>query len=105
VTPTPQHATGSAGAGKKSHVALRPVIEDYQLPLRYRRQPLDEKEIAYINVCKLVIQVGFEVVTAVSMKIAVFWVVAPCCLVEVYQRFSGPCCRHHQGDDSPLKRW
>jgi hypothetical protein len=27
--------------------------------------------------------VGFEVLTAVSMKIAVFWVVAPCSLVEV----------------------
>jgi hypothetical protein len=30
--------------------------------------------------------VGFEVLTAVSMKIAVFWVVAPCSLVEVYSR-------------------
>jgi hypothetical protein len=35
---------------------------------------------------------GFEVLTAVSMKISVFWVVAPCSLVEVYQRFRGPCC-------------
>jgi hypothetical protein len=26
-----------------------------------------------------------------------FWVVAPCSLVEVYQRFRGPCCLHHQG--------
>jgi hypothetical protein len=32
------------------------------------------------------------------MKIAVFWVIAPCSLVEVYQRFRGPCCLHHQGD-------
>jgi hypothetical protein len=31
---------------------------------------------------------------------AVFWVVAPCSLVEVYQRFRGPCCLHHQGDES-----
>jgi hypothetical protein len=31
---------------------------------------------------------------------AVFWVVAPCRLVEVYQRFRGPCCLHHQGDES-----
>jgi hypothetical protein len=30
----------------------------------------------------------------------VFWVVAPCSLVEVYQRFRGPCCLHHQGDDN-----
>jgi hypothetical protein len=29
---------------------------------------------------------------------AVFWVTAPCSLVEVYQRFRGPCCLHHQGD-------
>jgi hypothetical protein len=28
--------------------------------------------------------VGFEVLSAVSMMIAVFWVVAPCSLVEVY---------------------
>jgi hypothetical protein len=42
---------------------------------------------------------GFEVLTAVSTKMAVFWVVAPCSLVEVYQRFRGNCCLHHQGDD------
>jgi hypothetical protein len=28
----------------------------------------------------------------VSTKMAVFWVVAPCSLVEVYQRFRGSCC-------------
>jgi hypothetical protein len=33
-----------------------------------------------------------------TMKMAVFWVVAPCSLVEVYQRFGGACCLHHQGD-------
>jgi hypothetical protein len=33
------------------------------------------------------------------MKIAVFWVVAPCSLVEVYQRFRGPCYLHYQGDE------
>jgi hypothetical protein len=32
------------------------------------------------------------------MKMDVFWVVAPCSLVEFYQRFTGPCCLHHQGD-------
>jgi hypothetical protein len=31
-------------------------------------------------------------------KMAVFWVVAPCSLVEVYHRFRGPCCLHHQDD-------
>jgi hypothetical protein len=28
------------------------------------------------------------------MKIVVFWVVATCSLVEVYQRFRGPCSLH-----------
>jgi hypothetical protein len=34
-----------------------------------------------------------------SMKMAVFWVVALCSLVEVYHRFRGPCCLHHQDDE------
>jgi hypothetical protein len=42
--------------------------------------------------------VRFQVLTAASMKMAVFWVVAPCSLVEVYRRFRGACCLHHQGD-------
>jgi hypothetical protein len=29
---------------------------------------------------------------------AVFWVVAPCSLVEAYQSFGGPCCLHYQGE-------
>jgi hypothetical protein len=37
---------------------------------------------------------------SLGLKMAVFWVVAPCSLVEVYQRFRGPCCLHHQGDAS-----
>jgi hypothetical protein len=46
--------------------------------------------------------IGFEVLTAVSTKMAVFWVVAPCSVVEVYQRSRGPCCLHHQGDECIL---
>jgi hypothetical protein len=44
--------------------------------------------------------VRFQVLTAASMKMAVYRVVAPCSLVEVYRRFRGACCLHHQGDDS-----
>jgi hypothetical protein len=40
-----------------------------------------------------------EVLTAVSMKMAVCWVVAPCRLVWVYRRFRGPYCLHDQVDD------
>jgi hypothetical protein len=42
--------------------------------------------------------VGFEALTAVSTKMAVFWVVAPCSLVEVYQ-----CFRGHRPDDGGSK--
>jgi hypothetical protein len=31
------------------------------------------------------------------MKMSVFWIVAPCSLVEVYWRFGGICCLHHYG--------
>jgi hypothetical protein len=34
-----------------------------------------------------------------SMKMAVFWVVVPCSLVEVYQCFRDACCLHHQDDE------
>jgi hypothetical protein len=34
---------------------------------------------------------------------AVFWVVAPCSLVEVYRRFRGPCCLRHRSDDEGSK--
>jgi hypothetical protein len=37
--------------------------------------------------CKERVKGVFEVLTAVSTKMAVFWVVAPCSLVEVYKCF------------------
>jgi hypothetical protein len=46
--------------------------------------------------------VGFQVLTAVSMKIAIFWVVAPCSLVEVYRRFRGAGHRPHDGGSKHL---
>jgi hypothetical protein len=33
------------------------------------------------------------------MKIAVFWDVAPCSLVDTDGRFRGAYCLHHQSDD------
>jgi hypothetical protein len=38
-----------------------------------------------------------------GIKMAVFWVAAPCSLVEVCQRFRGPCYLHHQGDRPHLR--
>jgi hypothetical protein len=38
-----------------------------------------------------------------SFSMAVFWVVVPCSVVEVYQRFRSPCCLHHQ--DQTTRRY
>jgi hypothetical protein len=35
------------------------------------------------------------------MKMAVFWVVAPCSLVENFRRFRGSYSLHNQGDERP----
>jgi hypothetical protein len=44
--------------------------------------------------------VGFEVLVAVSTKMAVFSVVALHSLIEVHRHFRGPCCIHDDdGDD------
>jgi hypothetical protein len=43
------------------------------------------------------IYVRFKILTAASMKMAVFWVIASRSLVEGYRRFRGTCCLHHQG--------
>jgi hypothetical protein len=32
-------------------------------------------------------------------KMAVSWVVVPCCLVLVYRRFRGACCPHRPDDE------
>jgi hypothetical protein len=39
-------------------------------------------------------------ITTDTNKMAVFWVVAPCSLAEVYRRFRGACCLHHKGDET-----
>jgi hypothetical protein len=48
--------------------------------------------------------VGFEVLTVTSTKMAVFCVVSPCNMVDVYRRFRGAYCLHHQGDDGGSKQ-
>jgi hypothetical protein len=60
--------------------------------------PSDEKQVHYKSSLVLLLA-GFEILTAVIMKIAVFWVVAPCSVVEVYRRFRGP----HRPDDGGSK--
>jgi hypothetical protein len=40
----------------------------------------------------------FQVLAAMSIKMTVFWDVAPWSLVEIDRRFRGAVCLHHQGD-------
>jgi hypothetical protein len=42
----------------------------------------------------------FQVLTAASMKMAIFWIVGPCSLVEVYRLFSGTGCLHLESGGS-----
>jgi hypothetical protein len=44
--------------------------------------------------------VKFLVPTAGSMKMSVFWNIAPCSLVETDRRFRGAYCFHHHGHDN-----
>jgi hypothetical protein len=41
-----------------------------------------------------------QVLTMASIKMAAFWVVAPCTFIEVYRRFRGLRCLHHQVENS-----
>jgi hypothetical protein len=47
--------------------------------------------------------VRFRVLTA-SMKMTVFWDVAPCSLIEIYRRYRDAYCLHQQGDGHPDDR-
>jgi hypothetical protein len=48
-----------------------------------------------------IMKVGFEILTAAGMNMAVFWIVAACSPVEFYLHFRGTCCLHNQ---SPYDR-
>jgi hypothetical protein len=45
----------------------------------------------------ITIRVRLEMFIVVTVKVAVFWDVTPCKLVEVYWHISGTCCLHLQG--------
>jgi ABC-type multidrug transport system fused ATPase/permease subunit len=44
---------------------------------------------------RIIFCVVFEVLSAVNIKITVFWDVTPCNLANRYQYFGGTCCFHH----------
>jgi hypothetical protein len=52
------------------------------------------------NISQCVTKLYFKIWHQWPMKMAVFWFVAPCSLIEVYWRFRGACCSHHCHDDT-----
>jgi hypothetical protein len=71
--------------GRKFEVPCR------YLPLRGRRagknyETSQPGRPSYERILEQVPPVRFQVLTKASTKMAVFWVVAPCSLVDVYQR-------------------
>jgi len=51
--------------------------------------------MSYIKIY-LLLNVGFEVFTAVKTQVEVFWIVMPCNVVIGHQCFRGPCCLYLQ---------
>ncbi|KAK7869270.1 hypothetical protein R5R35_000883 [Gryllus longicercus] len=45
----PSHGSPSGAPPGPGKTVQKPIIEDYQLPPKYRRAPLSEQEIEYIN--------------------------------------------------------
>jgi hypothetical protein len=69
---------------------------------KFRRKSLlpllgSQEAVSLSETSDYICRLPFEVLTAVSMETAVFWVVAPCRLVQVYRRFRGLYCLHLQG--------
>jgi hypothetical protein len=49
-------------------------------------------------------KLGLEVDRSIGkLKMTVYWVLAPCCLIEVYRCFGGTCYLHHQGTAAARK--
>jgi hypothetical protein len=49
------------------------------------------------NVSRVNLKIRFEVLTATSMKMTVFWDVAPCSRIDIDWRFGWAYCLHHHG--------
>jgi hypothetical protein len=85
----------------ESHALSRVLqVSLYQMsPLlvrfKYVENLLEIRMVVIYN-ANIICRVRFQVLMAASIKMAVFWVVAPCSLVEVYRRFRGASCLHHQ---------
>jgi hypothetical protein len=81
------------GRRKNNELMKQGTKKDLQREKQRERERVKKEKL---NTC---MSVRFQVLTAASKKMAVFWVVVPCSLVEVYRRFRGACCLHRQGDE------
>jgi hypothetical protein len=56
-----------------------------------------DSRLCFWNLHGISLQLKFHVLRATSMKMAVFWDVASCSLVDINRRFWGAYCLRHQG--------
>jgi hypothetical protein len=66
----------------------------------YKMFPLSCKQFWRFSKCNFV---KFQVLTAASMNMTVFWDVAPCNLIKDYRRFRDAYCLHYRLDDAGRK--
>jgi hypothetical protein len=74
------------------------VLDEFCFCSNCRRGSNFQECIGILTGTLTTLNATFQVLTAAGMKMAALWVVVPCSLVEVYGRFRGDCCFHHQGD-------
>jgi hypothetical protein len=64
----------------------------------YRVEIIEQETICFLREAfENITKMRFEILTVTSMKMAVFWDVAPCSLIDIDRRFRGAYCHHHQG--------
>jgi hypothetical protein len=93
-----------SGKGPEYPALLWPDVRNLPTALWCQRWPLQPTSWCGVILKMLVAQLNKKLSAFLKskglfllVKMAVFLVVAPCSLVNVYQRFRGICCLHHQG--------
>jgi hypothetical protein len=85
-------------------VSLSATSQQYASYFSYRPKRKSLSFVPCFKFCKKCSLVRYQILTAASVKISVFWDVAPCSLAEVYRCFRGACCLHHQVYNPPDDR-
>jgi hypothetical protein len=82
------------------HLRKRPSPTPYVLLLQEGRVAYIVGGVMVVHTTEILI-VRFQVLTAASMNMTLFWDVTPFSLVVSDRRFRGTFCLYHHGDDRP----